>query len=236
MAKRADPLVWKQEDDGARGRGDATTEPSRKLTRQAIIQAAVQVADTEGLDGVTIRHLATELGVKPMSLYVHIAKKDDLLALMANQLVGLTLADKPLPLDWREALNELSRRMRAVFLQHPWGLEVLARRPPVGPNGLRRAKQLARAVSGLGLEPAEVWTLLATVDDYVIGNVLRMTAGANHEGFDEAVGPGDLVEFPELAALSGAERPQAHAERFEAGLQAVLDGVEHRFLGQQPKS
>ncbi len=194
------------------------------------MNAAFRVADAEGLDGVTIRRLAAELDARPTSLYAHIAAKADLLALMANELVGLTLVDKPLPDDWREALRELSRRMHAAFVAHPWALEVFARRPRMGPNAVRRAKQMARAVAGMGLEPDEVWTLLGIVDDYVIGNALRIATGANERSFDGVLSSGDLVEFPELVTLPTAELARSHAERFEAGLEAVLDGVERRFL------
>jgi hypothetical protein len=120
--------------------------------------------------------------------------------------------------------------MHAVFVTHPWAPQLFARRPGMGPNAVRRAKQLARAVADLRLEPTEVWTLLAIVDDYVMGNALRVATGANHRGTVSAITSGDLVEFPELVALPSSELTRAHIERFETGLGAVLDGVERRFL------
>jgi AcrR family transcriptional regulator len=237
VPKRAAPLAWKQNESArAHGRGGAATaEQGRKLSRHAIVDAAIRLADADGLDAVTVRRLAAELDVKPMSLYVHIAAKADLLALMANELIGQMLVDAPLPEGWREALTELSQRMHAVYVAHPWAPEIFTRRPGMGPNAVRRAKQLARAVASLGLEPSEVWTLLAIVDDYVIGNALRVATGANERGFDSAMSAGDVVEFPELAELPRAELVRSHIERFETGLQAVLDGVEQRFLGSKRK-
>lgn len=234
VPKRAAPLVWNP--DGARptghGRGRAATpERQRKLTRERILGGAIRLADAHGLGAVTIRRLAAELGVKPMSLYVHIAAKDDLLKLMSDGLVGRMLVETPLPEDWREAVTELCRRMHATFVAHPWAPEVLVRRPGVGPNGVRRAKQMARAVASLELEHEELWTLLAIVDDYVLGNALRVATGAEEFGFDSALSAGDVVEFPELAALPATELVSSHLERFETGLQAVLDGIERRFLG-----
>jgi AcrR family transcriptional regulator len=180
-----------------------------------------------------MRRVGGELGVPAGTLYSYVASKDDLLELMANELVGLTLAQKPLPEDWREALCELSRRMHAAFVTHPWALEVFARRPRMGPNSILRAKQLARAVSSLELEPDELWTLLAIVDDYVIGNALRMAIGAHERSFDGTLTGSDLVEFPELAALPTAELTRTHLERFETGLRSVLNGVEQEFLARR---
>jgi AcrR family transcriptional regulator len=194
------------------------------------VAGAIRVADADGLDAVTMRRLAGELGTRPTSLYAHVASKADLLELMANELVGMMLVDKPLADDWREALRELSRRVHAVFVAHPWTAQVLARRPRMGPNAVRRAKQLARAVDGLRLGPAEVWTLLAIVDDYVMGNALRVATGANDRGADSAITSGDLVEFPELAALPNSRLIRSHIERFEIGLEVMLDGIERHFL------
>jgi AcrR family transcriptional regulator len=229
VANRATPLAWNRNQEPAGGR-PATSKRTRGLSTEAIVAGAIRIADADGLDAVTMRRLAAELGSRPTSLYAHIASKADLLALMANELIGLMLVDKPLADDWREALRELSRRMHAVFVAHPWAPQLFGRRPGMGPNAVRRAKQLARAVAGVPLEPAEVWTLLAIVDDYVMGNALRVATGANDRDSESAITSGDLVEFPELAALPSSELVRSHIERFEIGLDAVLDGVQRRFL------
>jgi AcrR family transcriptional regulator len=194
------------------------------------VEAAFAIADAEGLTAVTIRRVAAELDVHPMSLYTHIASKADLFALMSNELVGLMLAEEPLPAGWREALSEITRRFHAAWVAHPWGLELFARGTRLAPNASRFAKQLAAAVAGLDLESGEVWTLLGIVNDYAIGHALRTASSGATQDLDEALSPDDLAEFPELSALQAVNRVRGSSERFEIGLQAVLDGVERRFL------
>ena len=86
---------------------------------------------------------------------------------------------------------------------------------------------MARAVSSLSLEPADIWLLHGTVNDYVLGHSLRATATPTGE-LAEAVQKVDVVEFPELASLPDSLRSRSSVERFEVGLQIVLDGVERR--------
>ena len=231
VPNRGRGLDW----DGASGPRPGPGRQSHRarpagLSIRAIVEAAIAVADADGLDAVSIRRVAAELDVRPMSLYTHIASKADLLALMANELTGLMLAEEPLPADWRAALSEITRRYHAAWVSHPWGLEVFARRPRLGPNATQYAKQLAETVAGLDLEPGEVWTLLGIVNDYAIGHALRTANSASTQDLDQALSPDDLTEFPELSALPGVIRARGSSERFEIGLQAVLDGVEGRFL------
>ena len=96
MPNRAsDDLVWDEPEDA----GPAT------LSRADVVAAALALADAEGLEAVSIRRVAAELGVRPMALYTHIASKDDLVALMLHEMSGELLVPEPLPDDWREALQ-----------------------------------------------------------------------------------------------------------------------------------
>ena len=83
------------------GRGKAR---QRRLTPETIVAAAIDIADAEGLDAVSIRRVAAKLDARPMSLYGHISSKDDLLASMADRVTEEMLVRKPLPEDWREAI------------------------------------------------------------------------------------------------------------------------------------
>jgi AcrR family transcriptional regulator len=201
------------------------------LSAQAIVDAAVAVADRDGLDAVSIRRVAALLGVRPMSLYTHIASKDELLDLMANELVGLMLLDPPPTGGWRSQLTAIAQSSHDAFVAHPWVLAAFARRPRPGPNAARHAKQMARAVAELELEPSEMWTLLAIVDDYVLGHALRAATRGVARDLDASLTASDLAEVPELAALSSVDHGRATGDSFEAGLQTVLDGVASRFLG-----
>jgi AcrR family transcriptional regulator len=213
-----------------------TADPSggkakkRRLSPEAIVAAAIRLADAEGLEAVSIRRVAAELDARAMSLYDHFASKRDLLASMADEVVGEMLASKPLPEDWREAVAVSARRMYAAYARHPWAIFVTAERPPPGPNGIKVAKQVARALATLPLEHGDVWQVQGIVNDYVIGYSFRTLGGPNPEDMESAIAASDVVEFPELAALPDNLRNRSSIERFELGLQTVLDGIERRFL------
>jgi AcrR family transcriptional regulator len=199
------------------------------LSTQAIVDTAIAIADVDGLEAVSIRRVAAVLEVRPMSLYTHIVSKDELLDLMANELVGLMLVEQPLPDDWREALGEIARASHTAFVAHPWVLAAFARRPHPGPNAGRHAKQMARAVEGLGLSPDDVWTVLGIVDDYVLGHALRVATSGNAGDLEASLSAADRAQQPELAALSSVDEARIRDDGFEVGLQTVLDGVERRF-------
>lgn len=200
------------------------------LNQQVIVDAAIAVADTEGLNAVSIRRVASDIGVQPMSLYTHIESKAQLLDLMANELIGLMILDEPPPGHWRSALTEIARLSHQTFVAHPWVLEAFARGPRVGPNIVRHAKQMARAVAGLDLTPANAWTVLGIVDDYVMGHALHVAVIGPARDLDGTISETDRAEFPELAALASVDFGRASLQSFEIGLQTVLDGVERRFL------
>lgn len=202
----------------------------RPLTLEAIVDTAVRIADEEGLDAVSIRRVAAELDARPMSLYDHIPSKDDLISEMANKVVAEVLLERPIPDDWREALTKISQRLYATLVGHAWLPMVLPRRPRLGPNEAKQAEQLATAMASVKLDPAEIWTLVATVNDYVLGHSLRAALAPQGIDLEEAIPTGDLVETPELAALPDWLRTRASVERFEAGLRIVLDGIEQRIV------
>src|ERR671934_1217855 len=177
-------LVWDPpaatERRGARPAPDRSRDAPRPagrgrgLTRDAIVAAAIAVADDDGLDAVSIRRVAGELGVRPMSLYTHIASKEDLLDLMVNEVVAEALVPEPLPEAWRAAVREIAVRSHDAFVAHPWTLQAFSQRPRVGPNTLRHAEQSSAAVAGLGLDAQTAATLLAGGDH----QALRHPVGA----------------------------------------------------------
>ncbi len=208
--------------------GDARKRP--RLTPEAITEAAIRLADAEGLDAVSIRRVAAELDARAMSLYDHFESKGELLAAMHDEGVGEMLTDHPLPEAWREAVEVSARSMYAAYARHPWMLFVTAERPKPGPNSVKLAKQMARGVASLPLEGGDVWQVQGIVNDYVIGYSFRTVGTVNPEDMEAAIAATDVVEFPELAALPDNLRTRSSIERFELGLQTVLDGVERRFL------
>lgn len=204
----------------------------RRLSPDAITAAAIRLADAEGLEAVSIRRVAAELDARAMSLYDHFASKRDLLVSMQDAAVGEMLVSQPLPEDWRAAVAVSARSMFAAYARHPWAIFVTVERPDPGPNAVKIAKQMARGLATLPLEHGDVWQVQGIVNDYVLGYSFRTVGTVNPEDMEAAIAASDVVEFPELAALPDNLRARAHSsvERFELGLQTVLDGVERRFV------
>jgi AcrR family transcriptional regulator len=202
----------------------------QRLSPERITEAAIRLADAEDLDAVSIRRVAAELDARAMSLYDHFSSKRELLASMNDAGVGEMLVSQPLPEAWREAVAVSARKMYAAYARHPWMIFVAAEHPKPGPNAIKLAKQMARGVASLPLEQGDVWQLQGIVNDYVIGYSFRTVGTVKADDMEAAIAPTDVVEFPELAALPDNLRNRSSIERFELGLQTVLDGIERRFL------
>src|SRR5215472_8064502 len=161
--------IWARPEPGSR---------RPRFTREQIASVALAIADGEGFEAVSMRGVA-DLGAGTMSLYYYLRSKDDLVALMDDALLGESLIpDDELPDDWRAALAAIARRTRDVFLRHPWALhslqgEAAVHGAPVGPNGLRHFEQSLAALEHAPLDTSQKLDLLAIVDDYVFGHVLR---------------------------------------------------------------
>jgi AcrR family transcriptional regulator len=198
----------------------AREKPRRRpvLSRDGIVDAAIRIADAEGLEAVSIRRVASDLGVRPMSLYTHIERKEDLLTLMRDRVNVEVLLGDELPDDWRAALTGIARRTRDVVLRHRWMVEI--HDAPLGPNALRHLEESLTAVRPLNLDSVTGAEVLSAVDRFVMGHVsFEMT------GHDVLLASG---EFPELAraAADGALNAGNSGPSFERGLSWLLDGIE----------
>jgi AcrR family transcriptional regulator len=197
------------------------------LTRSAVVSAAIALADGDGLGSVSIRKVAANLGVRPMSLYTYIASKDDLLRLMADEVVAEVVVPGALPSGWREALTLIAHRSHQTFLAHPWLLGIAGHRPHLGQSAVRHAEQLLAAVAELEVEPEEAWQILYTVNDYTLGHALRIThadtdSADNFPAFETA-------DFPTLARAVRRPVNQRSESTFKAGLDLLLDGIGLRY-------
>jgi AcrR family transcriptional regulator len=229
MPNRATGLPWDRVLEPA-PESDEARVVRGGLSTQAIVDTAIALADVDGLDAVSIRRVAAVLDVRPMSLYTHIVSKDELLSLMANELIGSLIVEPPLPDDWREALTLTSRKTFRMFASHPWLVALLAGHPRHGPNAARQAKQLAQAVKRLDLPPDEMWTMLSVVNDFILGHAMRVATTGNTTDLVEHLSDEDRAELPAVEALARTEETRLAGDVFELGLQAVLDGVERRFV------
>jgi AcrR family transcriptional regulator len=201
------------------------------LTREAIVEAAVEIADTEGLEAVSMRRVAAHLGARTMSLYTHIDRKEDLLDLMYDRLVEEILVDDDIFTgDWRAAISEIARKERASLLRHPWFRELVGRRSRIGPNALRHVEQSLAALDPLNLDPAKAAQVVGAIDHFMLGYVMmeilhpqRGKSAVELDYIRELAATGD---YPRLTPLLDADWPHGGRHNFELGLKWLLDGIE----------
>ncbi|MEO3751728.1 TetR/AcrR family transcriptional regulator [Streptomyces sp. B6B3] len=207
------------------------------LDRERIVRAAIRLADADGLEAVSLRKVATALGVGPMRLYSHIASKEELLDLIVD---AVHAEIRPVGDGWREVLRSLAETTRQAAHEHEWLADLLGGRPQLGPHALARGEAVVAALDGVDVD--DVMPMVTAVDAYVIGAVRREIAERRAEratGMDERrwqVSLGPYLErtfatgrFPALARVV---RDAAHldADRtFRIGLDFLLDGIEARI-------
>jgi AcrR family transcriptional regulator len=211
-------------------------------TRETIAAAALRLADTRGVQAVTMRNVAEELGAGTMTLYHYVRNKRELYALMSEAIMGeIVIPDDELPDGWREGLAEIARRTVRVFSKHPWICDHMDdEQAQAGPSVLRHVEQSLAVASRTGLAIEEQLEITGLVDDYVFGYAVRnREQEADRRHLESMVAylqtQLDTGEFPHLAELmgddprKGIERVMhlaAQEERFERGLQRLLDGIE----------
>ncbi|MFI7635974.1 GntR family transcriptional regulator [Nonomuraea sp. NPDC049400] len=126
--------------------------PKKALNRKHVLRTAIAIADVEGLDAVSMRRLAAELGVGPMSLYRHVANKDQLVTEMVDEVFGESELPVPGPDGWRAKLELIARRQWLLGRRHPWMPRAVSfTRPLLVPNMMAHTEWTLRALDGLGL-------------------------------------------------------------------------------------
>lgn len=247
MASETDPartmaLLWGRQERPNRG-------PKPTLSVEAIVAAAIKVADSEGLAALSMRRVAEALGAGTMSLYTHVPGKAELLELMLDAAMG---EGQPLPDDfdgWRAALEWFARESLAGYRRHPWLLIAPLSRGLMGPHQTAALEWLLRNISGIGLRRSEMMAVVQLVVGFVHGvaqnsadaaQVERRT-GLSDEQWWTDVGPVldsyiDADRFPVLADVFGAEDFDEWPDTFEFGLQRVLDGLEAFLTSPPPRN
>jgi AcrR family transcriptional regulator len=234
-------LVWAQPEKPTRAQ-----QPS--LSREQIVRAAIELADAEGDEALSMRRIAAQLGVGTMSLYWYIASKQDLFDLVYDAVLGeLDLAKRPSG-DWRADLRHFAGEMRALLLRHSWLGVLLDSRPPLGPNGLRFTEQCLAAIDGLGLDGPTMIMVLETLVSYVNGFALSTMAeekASRRSGVTEKEWQAALIpymqqviatgQYPTIAHqfMSGKGPPDTEAS-FEFGLTCILDGIASHIAERHP--
>ncbi|MGW4300730.1 TetR/AcrR family transcriptional regulator [Streptomyces sp. NPDC004646] len=206
------------------------------LNRERIVRAAVQLADADGLEAVSLRKVAAVLGVGPMRLYGYIDSKEELLDLMVDAMYAEI---RPVGDGWREMLRSLADTTRQAAHEHEWLADLLGGRPQLGPHALANGETVVAALGDLGVDA--VMPVVAAVNAYVIGAVRREIAERRAErasGMDERRWQAELGPYltrtfatGRFPALSTVVRDADHLDAdhtFRLGLDFLLDGIEAR--------
>jgi AcrR family transcriptional regulator len=215
------------------------------ISHTAIVNAAVELLDRDGLDALTMRRLADELKIGPASLYWHVGSKEGLLDLVLDQVVGETKIPEPDPDRWQDQLKDVARDQRALSLRHPWVVRVSLGRMPMGPNSLRHSEHVLAILRAAGFPPhvaVQGYLLLIsavngfTIDETGIDdspNVIdlprdgssRQQAAEMARDYFAALPPS---QFPNMTALADEFALADSDERFELLIDTFIDGLARR--------
>ncbi|MEV4943338.1 TetR/AcrR family transcriptional regulator [Streptomyces zaomyceticus] len=213
--------------------------PRASLTPGRIAEVAIGIADREGFTAVTMRKVATELGVAPMAAYRHVNGKDELWALMIDRVSG-ELAPVDEVSGWRETLRAYALRTREMMLRHPWLAHMPAPLFALTPNRMAAAERQLASLDGLGLDVDTMMAAFRAVNAYVHGATQSEAALRQYmedQGWQSAddtrrgLAPqmSYLMEtgrYPTYRRYTrGAARKDDATWQFETGLDCVLDGV-----------
>ena len=231
-------VIWTRPERAARG-------PAPSLSREQITMAAVTLADTRGIAAVSMRALAVELGVGAASLYRYVARKDELIELMVDAVIGKDLRFEVRG-EWREDLRAFARSLRAMTLRHAWMAVPSAGLRGFGPNTAHCYERVLGVIDGLGLDIDEMLVMVETLDAFVRGRVLEelseqeavRRSGLGQEQWMQTQIPyiESLVEsgrYPLLTRVvldaRGPHDPDRLKHGFDLGLERVLDGLATMF-------
>lgn len=204
-----------------------------QLSRERVLRAAVAVADGGGLGGLTIRSLAVQLDVKPMSVYHYVANKNEIL----DGIVDLVFAEIDLPSpggDWRAEITKRAQSARAVLRRHPWAIALMESRTSPGPATLRHHDANVGTFRAAGFSVPMTAHAYALLDAYVYGFAVQEAslpfegsegaaevAGSMMEQFDS----GQYPHLTELAIDHVLQPGYAFGNEFDFGLTLILDGL-----------
>ena len=226
----------------------ATMSPKRKrapLSRERVLRMAIALADARGVEELTMRKLAKELGVEAMSLYNHVANKNDLL----DGMIDLVFAEIEPPAaggDWKAELRARAVSTRAALLRHRWAVGEMEGRTGHGPSNLRVHDAVLGCLRAAGFSLAMTVSAMSVQDAYIYGFALQQTdmssetpddfaAEAQRQMVDYADA---LADFPHLVEVVGGHVAKVgydYEAEFLFGFDVILDGLE-RLLADSPRA
>ena len=204
------------------------------LSRDRALEVAVRIADTEGLGALTMRRLAQELGVEAMSLYHHVANKEDILDGMVDALFGEIELPDP-GFGWRTAMSRRAYSMRAAMILHPWSIPVVESRKAPGPATLRHHDAVLGCLRAGGFSVVMTAHAYSLLDAYIFGFVaqevqLPFESGEQTAELAQMILAGLPVDaYPHLREFT-AEHVLTpgydYGDEFDFGLELILGSLE----------
>ncbi len=213
---------------------DRRTRRRTPVTRERVVRAAIKLADKGGLESVSMRKLGQELRVEAMSLYKHVANKDDILDAVVDAVfgeIGLPATDS----DWRSAMRRRAISARGVLLRHPWAIGLMDSRRNAGMATIRHHDAVIGSLRRGGFPVELAAHAFSLLDSYIYGFVLQETSlpfRTPEELIEVAatlLPESAATEFPyvtELAREYALKPDYSYGAEFEYGLDLILEGLE----------
>lgn len=223
----------------------ARRSPTRErgtLTRDAVLRAAVELADAEGIAALSMRSLARRLGVEAMSLYHHVRDKEDIL----DGMVDIVFAEIHRPrvgAAWADELRRRSVSARTVLLRHRWAVGLMDSRHSPGPETLRHHDAVIGCLRAGGFSLPLTAHAFALLDAHLYGFLVQEVSlpfegeadlGELAQGILGGLDAQELPHFVELAHEHALQPGYAFGDEFGFGLDLILDGLERRRSGETP--
>ena len=211
--------------------------PRRRLTRQQVVLAAIALADERGIDTLTMRRLGGAVGVEAMSLYNHVANKDDLL----DGMIDMVFAEIDLPSpdeDWRTAMRRRAVSVRRTLARHRWAIGLMESRSSPGPATLRHHDTVIGCLRGAGFSVELSAHAFSALDSYIYGFALQErnlpfdTPEETAELAQAVIAELPAEEYPHLTELTVEHVLQPgydYGKEFEYGLDLILDGLDRKL-------
>jgi AcrR family transcriptional regulator len=208
--------------------------PRVPLSRERVLEAAIALADTVGIESLTMRNLGVDLGVEAMSLYRYVANKSDLLDGMIDTVFGEI--DLPSGTDWRTAMSGRAASVRAVLSRHRWATGLMESRATPGPANLRHHDAVLGTLRAAGFSIALAAHAYSALDSYIYGFALQepslpfRTEEETVQAVQAIMGTFASGEYPHLTEIAVEHVLQPgydYGDEFAFGLALILDGLEN---------
>lgn len=231
-------LLWARPPRASRG-------PLPAHSRERIAEAAVKIAGAEGIDAVSMRRVAAEIGTRATSLYRYVRSKEELLDLMVDLVTGEAGVPRPSG-DWRPDLRGIAHHMRAVVKRHPWMISISVFRSPLGPNSLAMTEAMLRVLDGHGLDADGMFVIATALSTFTRGYAAGEIAERQAElrsGLGREQWMQSQAQYVAMIREAGAHPlfmriveearaphdPRLEQHGFDQGLECLLDGIAARL-------